>query len=83
MTKPVFFISYSHQDESWKDRLVKYLKVLQIGDILEIWDDLGFALQTEKKFREALACYLLAKNIRIQIKDPNLKITESNIPPKN
>ena len=39
MTKPVFFISYSHQDESWKDRLVKHLKVLQMEGILEIWED--------------------------------------------
>ncbi|MCP4576281.1 MAG: toll/interleukin-1 receptor domain-containing protein, partial [Deltaproteobacteria bacterium] len=30
------FISYSHQDEKWKDRLVKHLSVFQD---LEIWDD--------------------------------------------
>ncbi len=37
------------------------------------------ALHTEKKYREALGCYFLAKEIRIEIKDPNLKITESNL----
>lgn len=32
------FISYSHQDEGWKDRVVKQLKVL--ADLsLEVWDD--------------------------------------------
>ena len=32
------FISYSHQDEQWKDRVVKQLKVLaDLG--LEVWDD--------------------------------------------
>ncbi|HEX7575481.1 MAG TPA: toll/interleukin-1 receptor domain-containing protein, partial [Candidatus Methanoperedens sp.] len=39
MTTPVVFISYSHQDESWKDRLVKHLKVLQMEDIIEVWED--------------------------------------------
>lgn len=32
------FISYSHQDEGWKDRLVKQLNVLS-GPGLEVWDD--------------------------------------------
>ena len=40
MTTPTVFISYSHQDEGWKERLVTHLKVLQIKDIaLEVWDD--------------------------------------------
>jgi len=42
-------------------------------------NNLGYAFQNEKKHKEALACYLLAKEIRIEIKDPNLKTTESNI----
>src|SRR4051812_14843489 len=36
---PSVFISYSHQDEDWKDRLVTHLGVLQKQEILEIWDD--------------------------------------------
>ncbi len=32
------FISYSHQDEAWKERIVSHLKVLA-GDGLEAWDD--------------------------------------------
>jgi hypothetical protein len=39
MTHPIIFISYSHQDEAWKDRLVKQLKVLELEDILQIWED--------------------------------------------
>ncbi len=39
----------------------------------------GAAFDDEKKYREALACFLLAKDIRIQIKDPELKTTESNL----
>ncbi len=33
------FISYSHVDEEWKDRLVKHLKVLQLEGIFDVWDD--------------------------------------------
>jgi hypothetical protein len=32
------FISYSHRDETWKNRVVKHLKVLA-GEGLEVWDD--------------------------------------------
>ncbi len=42
-------------------------------------NNLGFAFQNEKKYREALECYLLAKEIHIEINDSNLKTTESNI----
>jgi tetratricopeptide (TPR) repeat protein len=36
---PTVFISYSHKDEVWKDRLVKQLAVLQKQGHLEAWDD--------------------------------------------
>lgn len=36
------FISYSHQDERWKNRVVKHLKVLA-GEGLEVWDDRSIA----------------------------------------
>jgi hypothetical protein len=39
MTKPIIFISYSHKDEDWKDRLVTHLSVLQQHGLLDIWDD--------------------------------------------
>jgi TIR domain len=38
-TPPAVFISYSHVDEKWKDRLVKQLRVLEIEGALEVWDD--------------------------------------------
>jgi tetratricopeptide (TPR) repeat protein len=38
-TKTSVFISYSHRDEDWKDRVVGHLKVLGLGDELEVWDD--------------------------------------------
>ena len=36
--RPTVFISYSHRDEGWKDRLVSHLKALEIEP--EVWDDL-------------------------------------------
>src|SRR5215831_10903441 len=39
MPGPSVFISYSHKDEVWKDRLVTHLKVLQREDLLDPWDD--------------------------------------------
>lgn len=36
---PKVFISYSHKDEEWKDRLVTHLGVLQQQGALEVWDD--------------------------------------------
>jgi len=37
--RPAVFVSYSHQDEGWKDRLVQHLRVLELEDVLEVWDD--------------------------------------------
>ncbi|HZF11744.1 MAG TPA: TIR domain-containing protein [Thermoanaerobaculia bacterium] len=39
MTKPTVFISYSHQDKRWKDKLVKHLGVLEQEGLLVPWDD--------------------------------------------
>jgi len=39
MDKPSVFISYSHKDEKWKDRLESHLGVLAKQGLVEIWDD--------------------------------------------
>jgi tetratricopeptide (TPR) repeat protein len=39
MTKPTVFISYSHKDEVWKNRLVTHLRVLEQAGRITIWDD--------------------------------------------
>jgi hypothetical protein len=36
---PTVFVSYSHRDETWKDRLVKHLEVLEFEGTLDVWDD--------------------------------------------
>ncbi len=61
----------------------KALKIAQeIGDRGNegTWlNNLGIVFQNEKKCREALACYLLSRDIRTQIKDQYLEQTESNL----
>jgi len=37
--KRTVFISYSHKDEAWKDRLVTHLAVLQGEGLIDVWDD--------------------------------------------
>ncbi|HSS77041.1 MAG TPA: TIR domain-containing protein [Thermoanaerobaculia bacterium] len=37
--RPTVFISYSHVDETWKDRVVTHLKVLEPEGVLDIWHD--------------------------------------------
>ncbi len=39
MCKPTVFISYSHKDEEWKDRLRPHLKMLEQQDRIVVWDD--------------------------------------------
>jgi hypothetical protein len=39
MTVPSVFISYSHKDEIWKDRLRPHLQMLEQTGRLTIWDD--------------------------------------------
>jgi len=39
MNKATVFISYSHEDEELKNRLVTHLGVLKEEDILDLWDD--------------------------------------------
>lgn len=36
---PTVFISYSHKDKVWKDRLLTHLGVLEEGDLLQTWSD--------------------------------------------
>ncbi len=39
MEPPTVFLSYSHVDEVWKDRLEVQLKVLQFEGVLDVWSD--------------------------------------------
>jgi hypothetical protein len=37
--KPTVFISYSHKDETWKDRLLPQLRALEQANRIAVWDD--------------------------------------------
>ena len=37
--RPKVFLSYSHRDEEWKDRLLTHLSVLEEQRLLELWED--------------------------------------------
>src|SRR5215213_2164714 len=39
MTAPSIFISYSHKDEGWKDRLLPQLRALELAGRIVVWDD--------------------------------------------
>jgi hypothetical protein len=39
MPPPKVFLSYSHKDEVWKDRLATHLGVLEAQGLLQTWDD--------------------------------------------
>ncbi len=39
MSRARIFISYSHADEAWKDRLARHLRVLELEGELSLWDD--------------------------------------------
>jgi len=57
MTTPTVFISYSHNDEACKDRLVSHLGVLEHEGLLDLWDDrrIGGGDDWEKEIEEAMA----------------------------
>lgn len=56
MDKPTVFISYSHLDEDWKDRVVRHLGVSQKQGRLELWHDrlIGAGEDWERQIRDAM-----------------------------
>ena len=50
------FISYSHKDEEWKERVNKHLQIFQLEGIYHTWDDRQIQVGTawEKKITDAI-----------------------------
>jgi len=50
------FISYSHKDEIWKDRLLSHLRVLEVEGHYSLWDDrqIGIGSQWFKEIKTAI-----------------------------
>ncbi|HVG09871.1 MAG TPA: toll/interleukin-1 receptor domain-containing protein [Thermoanaerobaculia bacterium] len=64
-TRPTVFLSYSHQDEDWKDRVATALKALELQNELEVWDDRritagdGWFAEIEQAINRAAVAVLL------------------------
>ena len=64
--QPKVFVSYSHQDEEWKELLVTQLSVLQSQELLEVWDDRQIAAGADW-YRELITAIDLASLVVILI----------------
>lgn len=56
MNKLTIFISYSHLDEDWKDRVLRHLGVSQKQGHLELWHDrlIGAGEDWERQIQDAM-----------------------------
>jgi hypothetical protein len=65
VSSPTVFISYSHKDEEWKDRVCSHLSVLVQQGLVATWDDRRIAVgddwqpEIEKAMESAKAAVLL------------------------
>lgn len=46
------FISYSHKDEGWKNRLTRHLKALEQQKQIVLWDDSMIGTGDDKRGRQ-------------------------------
>jgi hypothetical protein len=68
MPRPTVFVSYSHKDEKWKNRLLPALQVLVQQDLFDVWEDRRIAggdswypeIQTAMARAEAAVCLISA-----------------------
>jgi hypothetical protein len=65
--KPTVFISYSHKDKDWKDRLISHLGVLSEQGLLSFWDDrqIGVGEDWYEKIQEAMNDARVAVNFHL------------------
>lgn len=69
MSQPTIFVSYSHKDEAWKDRLVAQLRVAELQDKFHAWEDrqIGAGDEWRREIQDAMeaasiAVFLISKN---------------------
>ncbi len=69
MNQLTVFISYSHKDEIWKDRLVTHLAALQQQGLLDLWNDRR--IQAGDDWYEEIQNAIAAANIAILMISPD------------
>jgi tetratricopeptide (TPR) repeat protein len=72
--KPTVFISYSHKDEEWKDRLVTHLGSLHYEGLLNTWDDRSFGVGED--WYEHIQAAMNAANVAILLISANFLTSE-------
>jgi tetratricopeptide (TPR) repeat protein len=72
--KPSIFISYSHDDKKWKNRLVKHLGISEQQGLLELWDD--SRIRAGAKWYEAIMKAIDAGSIAILLVSSNSLTTD-------
>jgi tetratricopeptide (TPR) repeat protein len=62
VSRPTIVVSYSHKDESWKDRVVTHLQGLDRQGLVDTWDDrrIEAGQEWEQKIEDALQAASLA-----------------------
>lgn len=69
MAIPKIFISYSHKDEEWKDRLLIHLRVLERKGMVDLWDT--SRIQPGSKWVEDITKAIKDANIALLLISPD------------
>jgi hypothetical protein len=69
MPRNVVFVSYSHADERWLERLRTHLKALEIVHLVDIWDDTR--IQGGSSYRSAISTAISEARVAVLLISPD------------